>query len=608
MTLIVQERWLREQLRPVRESIAANIVVLDPDELLDNEMVADGRRLIRASNWLELRRAYENNDRGRSANAERQVIHVVSADLATGRDLPWDIEQHSDVAVVRWPHHRRWLPWRRHLDPGRAARLTELVEREPTVTVRNVLAELFGVTLPTTDPATELAVVTELRRRSFPAELWPDVEALVQGEEARGLAHDPPEASALQAAWASWLHDGRSTRAAALLEPNPGPVISLLQSGLLLPEPVEADGLPEWARLGERNITPRHRAELLLENAPAGAPTDPEGWFAYARWWGELRATLSAVAPQAQALADRAFEGWEIADAEFRDWLRANYGLLLTSTRSHPVTVDKIAPFLARRLRGGTRRIMLIVLDGLGMAQWHDLRTRCGLEVVEAGACFAMLPTLTPHSRQAIFAGAPPLAFAGDLENNRAEERRWRGFWVAEGLQAGEVGYHHDRGADASAVPVLGNERVYGVVGLAIDQMLHEAKVLPDPQLAAAVRTWADHGFLAELVERATADGFEVWLTSDHGNVEALPLGLLQEGDAVDAPGRRARFYLNATLRDRAAERSRGDAWDPPGYPADGRNLLFARGRGAWMLGGTQVVHGGLSVDEVIVPFVRVQR
>jgi hypothetical protein len=75
------------------------------------------------------------------------------------------------------------------------------------------------------------------------------------------------------------------------------------------------------------------------------------------------------------------------------------------------------------------------------------------------------------------------------------------------------------------------------------------------------------------------------------------------EGPLVDHAGTRVRLYENAVLRDTA--RPDGIEWDPPGLPP-GKAPLFAAGRTGYHSGGRKVSHGGLSLDEVIVPFARV--
>jgi hypothetical protein len=145
-----------------------------------------------------------------------------------------------------------------------------------------------------------------------------------------------------------------------------------------------------------------------------------------------------------------------------------------------------------------------------------------------------------------------------------------------------------------------------GVVLQAIDKMLHGSSVLGDPQLAASVRTWVDQGFLRNLVVEAGAAGFEVWLTSDHGNLETTALGQAQEGLAVETAGLRVRLYPSADLREGSRLRDGGIAWDAPGLPPNWRYPLFPPGRGAYFTGEVRITHGGLSLDEVIVPFVKV--
>jgi len=117
---------------------------------------------------------------------------------------------------------------------------------------------------------------------------------------------------------------------------------------------------------------------------------------------------------------------------------------------------------------------------------------------------------------------------------------------------------------------------------------------------------WTSHGFLATLIRNACKAGFEVWITADHGNIEATAVDFLpQEGLAIDRHGERVRLYATATLR--AAARADGFAWQPPGLPQDSPAMLFAKGRSAFIRGSEPaVVHGGLSLDEVIVPLVRV--
>ena len=105
-------------------------------------------------------------------------------------------------------------------------------------------------------------------------------------------------------------------------------------------------------------------------------------------------------------------------------------------------------------------------------------------------------------------------------------------------------------------------------------------------------------------METAANAGFETWITSDHGNLETMRGEIPREGKLVESAGKRVRLYPNSVLRDAAS--AYGQVWDPPGYPEDANKPLFATGRTGFQTAAVCVRHGGLSIDEVIVPLVEV--
>jgi len=341
-------------------------------------------------------------------------------------------------------------------------------------------------------------------------------------------------------------------------------------------------------------------AELLA--AQPTAPTELAAWFETASWWGQVRAAIAAV-PNPPNNAAAAWRIWEELDDQFRPWLRSHYGSSLLSA-TPCVALHRVAPWLARRVDAGAD-VLLVVIDGLGFAQWHPLREAAGLTVLESMESLAMIPTLTSVSRQAIFAGALPRDFDTHIRTTNAEERQWRMFWSRRGLAANDVSYAKMLGSDFGTVPEV-RGRVVAVVVNAIDEILHSADVLGDRQVAVGVDLWARAGFLGNLVKSACDAGYETWITSDHGNFPTQAGAVPREGQVVEQAGSRVRIYPNATLRQQAAEY--GECWDPPGLPTLEAKYfpLFAKGRSGFHTGASRVSHGGISLDEVIVPVVRV--
>ena len=363
------------------------------------------------------------------------------------------------------------------------------------------------------------------------------------------------------------------------------------------PEPADTRSAP-----GALNAGPERLLKDLLTAEPP-VPDDLAGWFETASWWGQVRATIAAQ-PTPPPGTEDAWQTWVRLDDQFRGWLRNSYGSSLLSSTPH-VALHRVAPHLARRLDDGAK-ILLIVIDGLGFAQWHPLHEVAGLDVHHVGAALAMIPTLTSISRQAIFAGTMPRDFAATLGTTTAEERLWRRFWRDRGLADRDVSYTKTLGHDAEQLPAVQGSAAAVVVN-AVDDILHGADVLADRQVAVGVDLWARTGFLSNLVGTATADGYETWITSDHGNLPTTAAPVLREGQTVEQTGIRVRIYPNARLRAQAADH--GEIWDPPCLPttADAAyHPLFAPGRTGYHTGPNRVSHGGISLDEVIVPVAQV--
>jgi hypothetical protein len=141
-----------------------------------------------------------------------------------------------------------------------------------------------------------------------------------------------------------------------------------------------------------------------------------------------------------------------------------------------------------------------------------------------------------------------------------------------------------------------------------VDEIVHGA-VLGKRGIATQIESWCESGFVDQLFSMLLDKGFHVYLTADHGNVESVGQGRPNQGVAPELRGERVRTYRSEALAAESAEaNSNTYRIDLAGLPA---NLLplFAAGRTAFMqLGEPAVVHGGISIEELIVPFVKVVR
>lgn len=149
------------------------------------------------------------------------------------------------------------------------------------------------------------------------------------------------------------------------------------------------------------------------------------------------------------------------------------------------------------------------------------------------------------------------------------------------------------------------------MVGLVVDKV---GKIMHGTQLGSAklhnqIKQWRRGGFLAAPVDQLLKYGYEVWLTADHGNIQCDGKDSPPEGEIAETCGERVRVHPTPELRAQvtgvfpfAHERQ------PVGLPAD-YFPLPAGGRDAFVNPGDVIVgHGGVAIEEVIVPLVKFER
>ena len=380
----------------------------------------------------------------------------------------------------------------------------------------------------------------------------------------------------------------------------------------------------EWAAVGIRADPEADRLRRLggLMEAVRDTIPGPEArhheWTAFAYRWAELDVLRLATATSARSETDARIADLRVeVDRTFLAWTERRYAGLHNQPPDPPVMVHHVPRYLARRLeRGSEDKVALLVVDGLALDQWLVLRDVLADQRpcfrFREGAVFAWVPTITSVSRQAIFAGKPPFYFPSSIHTTDREPSSWSKFWADHSVEARAVGYAKGLGDGSldgvSEILSRTDIRALGLVVDKVDKIMHGME-LGTAGMHNQVRQWASEGFIARLLDRLLGDGFAVYLTSDHGNIEAEGRGRPSEGVVADVRGERARVYSDAVLRSRVHDHfPDAVAWPAVGLPEDYLALL-APARSAFVRKGERVVgHGGASLEEVVVPWIRIER
>ena len=380
----------------------------------------------------------------------------------------------------------------------------------------------------------------------------------------------------------------------------------------------------EWAAVGVRIDADGDRLRRLHGLVETVGDTIPDtaanhrDWFAFAWRWAEISVLLSETDAAARTDMDgRVAELRTEVDHAFLTWAKRRYAGLHNQPPAPPVMVHHLPRYIARQATDDPEhKVALVVVDGLALDQWLVLRDmlaaqRPSLRFRE-GAAFAWIPTITSVSRQAIFAGKPPLYFPASVLITDRETALWNRFWADQDFATHETGYVKGLGDgtldDVRALLSRPKLRALGLVVDKVDKIMH-GMTLGAAGMHNQVRQWGGEGFMARLLDMLLDGGFAVFLTSDHGNVEAEGLGRPSEGALADIRGERARIYSDPALRSRVKAQLPGAVeWPAIGLPEDCLALL-APSRSAFVRKGERIVgHGGLSLEEVVVPVVEIER
>ena len=344
-------------------------------------------------------------------------------------------------------------------------------------------------------------------------------------------------------------------------------------------------------------------------------------WQQYVYRWAELSASYHSNLNQLNAeqdIVDSYARLQQSVDEQFSSWMLDKYTGLHNHPPTNPAMLHHIPRAMAREIdRDNAAKTALILVDGLAIDQWVTTRAELnvdradGTSMVES-AVFAWVPTVTSVSRQALFSAKAPYQFANSIATTSSEPKAWQQFWMDHGLEKKQIYYKKSLGRDnvEALIDELADPRLraVGLVINTVDDMMHGM------QLGAAgmhdqVKLWAEGGYLRRLISGLLEGGYSIHITSDHGNVEALGSGKIKEGAVAESRGERARVYKTETLM-RSVDFSGADAviWPRTGLPSDYWPVVM-KGREAFGAKDESIVgHGGIAIEEVIVPYVRVRR
>ncbi len=340
-----------------------------------------------------------------------------------------------------------------------------------------------------------------------------------------------------------------------------------------------------------------------------------QAWLQFASRWAEL---CSLHHTNKDVLDDGFPDLMNLVDGQFKAWMLSKYNSLHNHPPSPPVMLNHIPRSMAREIDSSkTSKTALILIDGLALDQWVTLRNSINIShIMIESSVFAWVPTVTSVSRQALFSVKAPYQFSRTIHTTSAEPKAWQQYWLEQGLDSSEVFYQKSLGRDDVSILIdrLSDHRLrsVGLIINTVDDIMH-GMLLGSSGMHNQIELWGNSGYLTQLIDALINYGFTIHLTSDHGNVEASGCGKISEGAVADSRGERARVYPTETLRADIYKKIENETdsavlWPQIGLPSDYWSVVMSE-REAFVAKNQNIVgHGGIAIEEVIVPYINISR
>lgn len=343
---------------------------------------------------------------------------------------------------------------------------------------------------------------------------------------------------------------------------------------------------PRWAK---------GYAEALLDRAVAlaCAASSHRNWTGVAIAFGKA----SLFQHSGVTLDDYAAKRGQI-ESKFVEWIRAKYDLLSGSVDTkRPILLSRVNDFI----RKSGHKVALIVMDGMSFENFFAIRrASAGASFsYDVQASFSFFPTVTSVARQSIFSGKLPLEHARPFSLDH-EEKQWYAWWQAQGYRNHEIAF-----LKGEAPEIPDQAKVVGIVVDICDQLMH-SEIQGLDGLRQGIENWSARGALAALIRELQGRGFAVFMTSDHGNTAAVAQGrFTKPGVLAEPASRRAVIYqsfADAIELEKFSVMRYTGTYLPEGYTA----YLFEEGKCYGDRGREYITHGGMTLEETVVPFVRI--
>lgn len=332
---------------------------------------------------------------------------------------------------------------------------------------------------------------------------------------------------------------------------------------------------------------------------------DPIDWRIIAMKWGE-----------ASYFKDEGFieeEDYRKLDAEltvrFEPFIISQYKeLFLQNSRDTLVTIDRAMQYIGQK--EGEKKL-LFCFDGMAFQEWYCIKSYLqenGISGFKENAIYAMLPTVTSISRRALFCGEKNTGKLTPEDKGFVEfvEKNW------ENKEGKYIKCFRNAGSNWNQ-NYLDFEYI-GIINNLIDNIAHHLPHIIDIKnkspMQELLKTELYKSELAKTFRFFLEAGYKIFITSDHGTIWCEGNSYVVEKYLADPESKRALKYTEDVLardyyKDKSTELYLFHNYETLGTDS----IIIPKGRKMFAKKDIMGInHGGVHLEEVIIPFIEVSK
>lgn len=322
-------------------------------------------------------------------------------------------------------------------------------------------------------------------------------------------------------------------------------------------------------------------------------------WQVIAQRWGRLEYLHPAEMAETESYWQLDHEIGQL----FYDFINREYDhLFFASYKDGPVTINQTMSYLGTL---ENERIALLCFDGMGFPEWFGLKEHLRsnkLRDFRESAIFALIPTLTFSSRTSLFTGEVFLDKMGSessgfvkavdnlFSNGRSTTKQL--FKNTDGKwNRNYLGYN-----------------VLGIIFDIIDNVGHKSILFSRSKknMHQQLQDLYRQTQIALTISSLLSEGYRVFITSDHGCIWCYGNGIRADKYLVEERALRALVYPNRKLAEEFATNNNLILLEDKHILGD-KVLVLPWGREMFNLDDKiSISHGGIHIEEVVIPFVEV--